>query len=55
MARLGRKPQGVGLVPPLAGSKHAKQRMTWFLQTLTGESQRGRSLCRLGDWRVTVL
>ena len=37
MTRLGRKPQGAGLVAPLAGSEHAKRRMTLFLQTLSGE------------------
>jgi hypothetical protein len=48
MNRLGRKPQGVGLVTPLAGSKHAKQRMTWFLQTLTGECSVGEACAALG-------
>ena len=48
MARLGRKPQGVGLVAPLAGSKHAKQRMTWFLQTLAGECSVGEACAALG-------
>lgn len=48
MNRLGRKPQGVGLVAPLAGSKHAKQRMTWFLQTLTGECSVGEACAALG-------
>jgi hypothetical protein len=38
MSHMGRKPQGVGLVEPLAGSKHAKERMKWFLQTLSGQS-----------------
>jgi hypothetical protein len=37
MSRLGRKPQGVGLVEPLEGSDHAKRRMMWFLETLSGE------------------
>jgi hypothetical protein len=37
MTRLGRKPQGTGLVSPLAGSEHAKQRLTLFLKTLSGE------------------
>jgi hypothetical protein len=48
MARSGRKPQGVGLVTPLLGSKHAKQRMTWFLQTLTGECSVGEACAALG-------
>jgi len=47
MARLGRKPQGVGLVAPLVGSKHAKQRLTWFLQTLTGECSVGKACAAL--------
>ena len=37
MTRFGRKPQGAGLVTPLAGSEHAKRRMTLFLQTLSGQ------------------
>jgi hypothetical protein len=48
MSRLGRKPQGAGLVTPLAGSKHAKERMTWFLQTLGGESSVGEACAALG-------
>jgi len=47
MTRLGRKPQGVGLVAPLVGSKHAKQRLTWFLQTLTGECSVGEACAAL--------
>lgn len=37
MTRLGRKPQGVELIGPLEGSRHAKARLTLFLQTLAGE------------------
>lgn len=37
----GRKPQGVGLVAPLQGSEHAKQRLTCFLQTLAGQCSVG--------------
>jgi hypothetical protein len=48
MSRLGRKPQGVGLVEPLAGSKHAKERMKWFLQTLSGESSVGEACAAMG-------
>jgi hypothetical protein len=48
MTRLGRKPQGVGLVTPLQGSKHAKQRMGWFLQTLSGECSVGEACAALG-------
>ena len=36
MKRIGRKPQGVGLLNPLSGSEVAKRRMTLFLQTLSG-------------------
>jgi hypothetical protein len=45
---MGRKPQGVGLVAPLAGSKHAKERMRWFLQTLNGEASVGEACAALG-------
>lgn len=38
MKRIGRKPQGVGLLNPLSGSEVAKRRMTLFLQTLSGET-----------------
>ncbi len=48
MNRLGRKPQGVGLVEPLSGSKRAKERMTWFLQTLSGESSVGEACAAMG-------
>jgi hypothetical protein len=37
MIRVGRKPQGADLLRPLPGSSHAKQRMHWFLQTLSGQ------------------
>lgn len=37
MNRVGRKPQGAGLVKPLTGSAHAKQRMALFIETLRGE------------------
>ena len=43
MTRLGRKPQGAGLVIPLEGSEHAKQRMTCFLQTLNGQCSVGEA------------
>ena len=45
---MGRKPQGVGLVDPLAGSKHAKERMKWFLQTLNGECGVGEACAAMG-------
>jgi len=48
MTRMGRKPQGVGLLTPLLGSKHAKRRMTWFLETLTGECSVGEACAALG-------
>jgi hypothetical protein len=48
MARLGRKPQGATLVSLLAGSRHAKRRMTWFLQTLAGERSVGEACAELG-------
>jgi transposase-like protein len=38
MTRIGRKPQGVGLLNPLSGSELAKRRMTLFLQTLSGQT-----------------
>ncbi len=37
MGRLGRKPQATEMVAWLAGSKHAKRRMVWFLKTLAAE------------------
>lgn len=48
MMRLGRKPQGVGLVSPLAGSEHAKQRLRLFLKTLSGECSVGEACAELG-------
>jgi len=48
MTRLGRKPQGAGLVPPLTGSEHAKRRLTLFLQTLAGECSVGEACAELG-------
>jgi hypothetical protein len=36
MTRLGRKPQGIELVEGLSGSKHAKERMRWFWETIQG-------------------
>jgi len=48
MSQLGRKPQGVALVEPLAGSEHAKQRMTWFLETLAGQCGVGEACAALG-------
>jgi len=37
MNRVGRKPQGAGLVESLTGSAHAKQRMALFIETIRGE------------------
>ena len=54
MTRLGRKPQGAGLVTPLAGSEHAKRRLILFLQTLSGRCSVGEA-CPTGDRRVAVL
>ena len=54
MRRLGRKPQGAGLVRPLAGSEHAKRRLRLFLQTLSG-GQRWRRVRRTGNRGVAVL
>jgi hypothetical protein len=48
MGRLGRRPQGSGLVALLSGSKHAKRRMTWFLKTLGGEQGVGDACAELG-------
>jgi hypothetical protein len=48
MTRIGRKPQGAGLVAPLAGSEHAKQRMTLFLQTLSGQCSVPEACAQLG-------
>jgi hypothetical protein len=48
MSRLGRKPQGAGLVAPLAGSEHAKLRLKLFLQTLSGEYSVGEACLALG-------
>ena len=48
MARLGRRPQGTALVALLAGSKHAKRRMMWFLQTLAGKQSVGDACAELG-------
>ena len=48
MTRLGRKPQGTGLVNPLAGSQHAKRRLTLFLQTLSGQCSVGAACTELG-------
>jgi hypothetical protein len=42
MTKLGRKPQGAALVKALPGSEHAKQRLTLFLETLSGQ-------CSVGD------
>ena len=55
MRRLGRKPQGAGLVRPLAGSEHAKRRLRLFLQTLSGGAQRWRRVRRTGNRGVAVL
>lgn len=49
MRRLGRKPQGAGLVRPLAGSEHAKRRLRLlFLQTLSGARSVGDACAALG-------
>lgn len=48
MTRWGRKPQGVGLVVPLAGSEHAKRRMTLFLRTLSGKCSVPEACAELG-------
>ena len=48
MPRLGRKPQGAGLVTPLLGSAHAKRRLTLFLQTLSGQCSVGEACAELG-------
>lgn len=48
MTRIGRKPQGAGLVTPLAGSEHAKQRLTLFLQTLSGQCSVPEACAELG-------
>lgn len=48
MSRMGRKPQGAALVGPLAGSEHAKRRMTWFLQTLGGQCDVAQACQELG-------
>jgi hypothetical protein len=48
MTRLGRKPQGAGLVTPLPGSAHAKRRLTLFLQTLSGQCSVGEACAELG-------
>ena len=36
------------MVARLSGSKHAKRRMTWFLQTLAGERRVGDACAELG-------
>jgi hypothetical protein len=48
MTRHGRKPQGAGLVTPLTGSEHAKQRLTLFLQTLSGQCSVPEACAQLG-------
>ena len=48
MTRIGRKPQGAGLVTPLTGSEHAKQRMALFLQTLSGQCSVPQACAQLG-------
>ena len=48
MTRLGRKPQGAGLVTPLPGSEHAKHRLTLFLQTLAGQCSVEEACSQLG-------
>lgn len=48
MTRIGRKPQGAGLVTPLTGSEHAKQRLALFLQTLSGQCSVPQACAQLG-------
>jgi helix-turn-helix protein len=48
MSRLGRRPQGAGLVTPLEGSEHAKQRLKLFLQTLSGQCSVREACAELG-------
>ena len=47
MKRMGRKPQGVGLLNPLSGSELAKRRMALFLQTLSGQTSVGQACAEL--------
>ena len=48
MTRLGRKPQGAGLVNALVGSEHAKARLKAFLDTLSGETSVEEACQQLG-------
>jgi hypothetical protein len=48
MLPTGRKPQGAGLVTPLEGSEHAKQRLKLFLRTLSGECRVAEACAELG-------
>lgn len=48
MTRLGRKPQGAALVAALPGSEHTKQRLTLFLQTLSGQCSVKAACLELG-------
>jgi hypothetical protein len=48
MTRIGRKPQGVGLLTPLSGSELAKRRMKLFLQTLSGQTSVVQACAELG-------
>jgi hypothetical protein len=48
MGHLGRKPQGVKLLEGLAGSEHARRRMTLFLETLAGERMVAEACHELG-------
>jgi hypothetical protein len=48
MARLGRKPQGAAIVAALPGSEYTKQRLTLFLQTLSGQCSVGEACAKLG-------
>lgn len=48
MTHLGRRPQGVKLLEALAGSEHARRRMTVFLETLAGQSTVDQACQELG-------
>lgn len=61
MTGMGRKPQGMGLIEALEGSKHAKARMIQFVRTLFGacsvvEASAKLSICesrfydQRGEW-----
>lgn len=48
MTHVGRKPQGAKLLQGLAGSDHARRRMTVFLETLAGNSTVDQACHELG-------